>query len=305
MQNDMNAVSLEEIAQFYQAILGREIDAEARRHFEQVGTNALSRAKVLHLLVSSAEFKARSESDQRAARTHFPELSNLDQSSIIEWFHSFEFPDGTRVTGTKSLQTLQAEADAIFRHGVKDRRVLDIGAWDGFFSFEAERRGARSVLSTDWFCWGGPGWGTKAGYDYAHRKFSSRCEQLEIDLFDLDPVKHGTFDVVLFLGVLYHLPDPLGGLRKAAAMASGQLIVESATSHNRETAPLLRYLPNRSLGGDPTNFFAPNVACIKAMLEDLGFTRVEVLQTPSRIPGWNFLSRRSNGHMRHVVYAWR
>ena len=42
--------------------------------------------------------------------------------------------------------------------------MLDIGAWDGFFSFEAERRGASRVLATDHFCWSGEGWGTKAGF---------------------------------------------------------------------------------------------------------------------------------------------
>ena len=63
------------------------------------------------------------------------------------WFHSFEFPDGEQVEGIKPLASLREEADQIFSQPLAGRRVLDIGAWDGFFSFEAERRGAADTAS--------------------------------------------------------------------------------------------------------------------------------------------------------------
>ena len=75
------------------------------------------------------------------------------------WFHSHVFPDGEAVRGEKPIEVLRKEADVVFRHGVAGKSVLDIGAWDGWFSFEAERRGASRVLATDHYCWGGPGWG--------------------------------------------------------------------------------------------------------------------------------------------------
>src|SRR4249920_1793425 len=86
----------------------------------------------------------------------------------INWFHSLTLPGGENTAGVKSAEVLGVEADVVFRHGVTGKSVLDIGAWDGFFSFEAERRGAARVLATDHFCWSGEGWGTKAGFDYAH-----------------------------------------------------------------------------------------------------------------------------------------
>ena len=47
------------------------------------------------------------------------------------------------------------------------RTVLDVGAWDGFYSFEMERRGAAKVLATDHFCWGGNGWASQDGFNLA------------------------------------------------------------------------------------------------------------------------------------------
>jgi len=65
----------------------------------------------------------------------------------IRFFHSFALSGGKNIVGTgKPLAVQQAEADYAFRHGVEGRSVLDIGAWDGYFSFEAEKRGAARVL---------------------------------------------------------------------------------------------------------------------------------------------------------------
>lgn len=98
------------------------------------------------------------------------------------WFHSFEFPDGEQVEGIKPLASLREEADQIFSQPLAGRRVLDIGAWDGFFSFEAERRGAAEVLATDHFCWSGQGWGDKSGFDHAHARFGSQVRSLDLDV---------------------------------------------------------------------------------------------------------------------------
>ena len=65
--------------------------------------------------------------------------------------------------------------------------VLDVGAWDGFFSFEAERRGAARVLAIDSFSWEGDGWGSKAGFELAHEALGSRVESRTIDVLDLSP----------------------------------------------------------------------------------------------------------------------
>jgi hypothetical protein len=71
------------------------------------------------------------------------------------WFHSIELANGVVTPGIKSLDALRAEADAIFGPlDLRGKSVLDIGAWNGYFSFEAKRRQAARVLATDHYCWG-------------------------------------------------------------------------------------------------------------------------------------------------------
>lgn len=232
--------------------------------------------------------------EEAVRRLGAPALPPVDgRAPPLQWFHSIDL-GGVVTPGVKHHFLLRGMADIAFRGGVAGKSVLDIGAWDGFYSFEAEKRGAARVLATDHFCWSGAGWGSKAGFDYAHTRLASRVESAEIDVPDLDPAKIGRFDVVLFLGVLYHLPDPYSGLKKAAAMTDDLLVVETVTAANYVPAPLARFYPGE-LDGDYTNFWAPNVRCLKEMLRDLGFAHVEIVHNPHRHP------RRA----RHFAFASR
>src|SRR5215210_5843210 len=66
--------------------------------------------------------------------------------AVPYWWHSIELGAGVVTPGTRSLESLREQADALFPE-VKGKTFLDIGAWDGFFCFEAERRGARRVVA--------------------------------------------------------------------------------------------------------------------------------------------------------------
>jgi len=125
----------------------------------------------------------------------------------ISWRHTIDLGHGVVTSAVGGNLVL------IKRLGLPERldglSVLDVGAWDGFFSFEAERRGARRVLATDSFQWDGGGWGTKRGFELARRALGSQIEDKTIDVLDISPEAVGTFDLVLFLGVLYHMRHPL------------------------------------------------------------------------------------------------
>ena len=196
----------------------------------------------------------------------------------ITFFQSFDLRNGSILPGFGSLDNLTDRAEQIFAGQVAGKSVLDVGAWDGFFSFEAERYGASRVLATDHFCWSGPGWGTKAGFDAMHRHYDSNVESLDIDVPDLSPERLGTFDMVLFLGVLYHLKDPYRGLEMAAAMCSEQLIIETVGAMLDEEQPVMRFFLGAELNGDASNFWAPNRSCLRNMLLDIGFKHIDFLK---------------------------
>src|SRR5258708_22850591 len=147
------------------------------------------------------------------------------KAESIRWFHTMGLGQGVITAGIDDsparLRRLRLPDD------LRGRSVLDVGAWDGFFSFEAERRGAARVVATDHYSWHGVGWGTgqgKAGFDFARAALKSRIEDMDLDVMDLSPSVVGRFDVVLFLGVLYHLPNPLSALERVSSVASDLLI---------------------------------------------------------------------------------
>lgn len=231
----------------------------------------------------------------------------------IQWFHSFELADGRILNGIKPYDIQKVEADLIFNQPLDGKSVLDIGAWDGYFSFEAERRGAARVLATDHFCWSGPGWGTRDGFDFMHAHCGSRVESMDIDVPDLSPIRLGTFDVVLFLGVLYHVKDPYQSLESAAEMCSDHLVIETVTSLAHEPLPAMRLYRPSELGDDPTNFWAPNIPALEVMLQSFGFTRIKAIPSPAS-PLHPLVKKRKLylrgasaqiGSYRTIIHAWR
>jgi tRNA (mo5U34)-methyltransferase len=206
------------------------------------------------------------------------------RANAVRWFHSIDLGHGVVTRGIDDQQFgrlagLRMPAD------LSGRSVLDIGAWDGFFSFEAERRGAARVVATDFYSWHGVGWGTgqgKAGFELAREALGSRVEDVDVDVMDLTPARLGTFDVVLFLGVLYHLPHPLLALERVAAMTSGLLILETVVDMVGFARPAVAFYPGRELNADPTNWWGPNAPAVHGLLQASGFARVEtVTPTPS------------------------
>ncbi len=146
-------------------------------------------------------------------------MSNRDlkalQSRIDakEWYHEFDFGDGLRATTKSDVESHRRIWAFIHSNlsGVdfRGKTVLDIGAWDGYWSFHAERNGAKHVLATDDAT---QNWADGTGIHLAKELFRSR---IEIDqgtsVYNLASLKR-KFDIILFLGVYYHLHDPFYAL---------------------------------------------------------------------------------------------
>lgn len=164
------------------------------------------------------------------------------------------------------------------------KTVLDIGCNAGFYSMEMKRRGASRVLGID----------TDERY-LAQARFAASVEQLAIDYQRLsvwDVASLGErFDLVIFMGVLYHLRHPLLALDlihehvakdlllfQSMQRGSERVITPEADYDFKEKAvfdeagfPKMHFVEHRYCG-DPTNWWLPNRACTEAMLRSAGFT---------------------------------
>jgi tRNA (mo5U34)-methyltransferase len=183
--------------------------------------------------------------------------------SVPHWHHRFEIAPGVITPGTYDpaflLGKLALPAD------LSGQRVLDIGCSDGFFSLSLKRRGAE-VVSVDYRPKSLHGFGVMeqiSGLDFDYR---------QVNLYTIDPKTWGTFDIILFFGVLYHLPDMLKALFIVRELCAGQLFLEThcANDFSPEVAAA-RYYRGATLNQDMSNFWSPNAHCVRDMLHDAAF----------------------------------
>jgi tRNA (mo5U34)-methyltransferase len=194
-------------------------------------------------------------------KTSLPPLASID------WRHQIELPDGSVTPGpdcsARKLEWLQLP-------DLKGKTVLDVGAFDGYFSFAAERLGASRVVAVDTYQWRQPG--GKDGFEYARRALDSSVEDLEVEVLDVSPETVGEFDVVLFLGVLYHMRHPFLALEKMAGVTKEVLVVETLIDMTFLRSPAAAFYPWKMLRDD-TNWWGPNRAAVLGMLSSVGFER--------------------------------
>ncbi len=203
----------------------------------------------------------------------------------VDWYHKMDLGEGITTPGL--VDCLSPEQLEIGR--LDGLTVLDIGAWDGAYSFMAERLGAKRVLATDLVVWS-EGWKTRnAGFKLARRVLKSQVEDMTIDVMDLSPSHPGVFDVVLFLGVLYHLRHPLLALERIFSVVGKQLILETHIDLSDLTRPAMVFYPGTELAGDPTNWWGPNPLAVEAMLKSVGFRAVKTVSIfrPESIQWWS------------------
>ena len=191
------------------------------------------------------------------------------------WYHSFEFPDGAVIDG---YMPLAVQKERYARYPIPDdlsgKRVLDIGAWDGWFSFEAERHGAQTMAID---CVEIP------TFLQVHRRLESKVDYRVLDFYELPAAGLGKFDVVFFLGVLYHLRHPLLALEIVCGLTTDVAIVESFVidaetwKEHQDAIPTLEFYETFELGNQYDNWSGLTVACLLAMCRAAGFARVELM----------------------------
>jgi tRNA (mo5U34)-methyltransferase len=207
-----------------------------------------------------------------------PDTANLaERAGRLKWYHRMALPGGVMTDGVSD--TSRGLPRLHLPPSLAGKTVLDVGAWDGFYSFEAARRGAAHVLATDSWAWSGSGWGTKDGFLLARAALGleDRVQDQLVDVMDLSPSRvGGPFDVVLLLGVLYHLTDPVTALARVASVCGDLLVLETETALNWLPFPVARLYPGGDLGEDESNWFAFNVQSLTGLLRRLGFVDIQV-----------------------------
>ncbi len=185
-------------------------------------------------------------------------------------YHSIDLPDGSVLPGLQSVEHLRWRLDFFeLPHDLRGKRVLDVGAWDGWFSFECERRGAEVVavdcVALDTFI-------------EAKELIGSRVEYLTLDVNELSAKRLGRFDIVLFFGVLYHLRHPLLGLEKAVELSTDLALIESfvISSEKRQIPAIMEFYERTELGGQIDNWCGPSPECLASMCRSAGFAQVEL-----------------------------
>ncbi|MES1256952.1 MAG: class I SAM-dependent methyltransferase, partial [Acidobacteriota bacterium] len=192
----------------------------------------------------------------------------IERLSKLGWYHSIELPDGGVIPGHQSLEQQRRRLDQFpLPRDLRGKRVLDIGAWDGWFSFEMERRGAQ-VLAVDS--------AKNTRLLEARKILDSKIDYHIADICRLTWRDVGVFDIVLFLGVLYHVKHPILALENVCGMTRDFACIESFVSDPNPTArPLMEYYETTELRGQLDNWVGPNAACLLAFTRTAGFARVD------------------------------
>lgn len=242
-------------------------------------------------ILPDAGEEARASNDLRAAIDAFP-----------YWYHRIELPGGIVTPGWAPIDVRSYGVPA----DLSGLRVLDVGAWDGFWTFEALKRGAREAVAIDDFSdflgslseRDRQAWATfdfcrdALGFDH------QVCRRSEMSVYEVSEAELGRFDVVFCFGTLYHLRHPLLALDRLSAICDRLILVESAILDDFSPyggglgcgypggEMVMEFYPDDQYGGNSTNWWVPSLHCMGHMVRAAGFDQVQgwkLVPTPNSL----------------------
>jgi tRNA (mo5U34)-methyltransferase len=200
------------------------------------------------------------------------------------WYHTIDLPDGTSTPGW--YDTRDALKHIEWPAALHGGRCLDVGTFDGFWGFQMERRGAREVVALDvddptaldwsydhrlmgpqavleWKSNRGPGFADAAAL------IGSKVKRVNLSVYDLDPEKMGTFDVVLCGALLLHLRNPMEALERMREVCRGELLLVETLDPLMDL--VARRSPAATLAPDWDQWWRVNSAGLRRLVELAGF----------------------------------
>jgi tRNA (mo5U34)-methyltransferase len=216
---------------------------------------------------------------------------NADVARLAPWFHNLHLPDGTQTAPDHPLGDFPSfkwqQLQAVLPEDLSGCRVLDIGCNAGFYSFELAKRGA-DVLAIDH----DQHYLDQAEWARGKLGLQDSVELRLMGVYDLARLED-SFDLVLFLGVLYHLRYPLLALDLVTSRVRGRLVLQTLTLPGDEQVeppadltlderdrllepgwPTMAFVERR-MADDPTNWWLANAAAVEAMVRSTGLKVVE------------------------------
>jgi len=205
----------------------------------------------------------------------------------FNWYHRIELPGGVVTPGTLPACPEKYHLPM----SMAGWRVLDIGAWDGYWTWACLKLGARQVVAIEDFSddlgWELPrkeiAWQT---FDLCRDALGYTAEQADhqtLSLYEVTPARLGEFDLVLFYGTIYHCRYPLLALDILSRVCKCQIRIESAilndwsayrggmgTGYGEQT--VAEFYPGTEYGHNQTNWWNPTLTTLTKMVQAAGWT---------------------------------
>ena len=229
---------------------------------------------------------------ERVSRTPLLELQRVRvhpaSDSLAPWFHNLHFADGSQTVPQHPLGDFPAvkwrQIAPFIPEDLGGWQVLDVGCNAGFYTFELARRGAEvTAIDVD------PHYLRQARWAAQEYGLQRKVEFRQASIYELGGSGE-RYDLVCFLGVLYHLRHPLLALDILRNLTLRQMVLQTLTMPGQSVIrppdsitlsdrlqltrrgwPHLAFIEN-ALESDPTNWWAPNHACVEAMVRAAGFS---------------------------------
>lgn len=222
---------------------------------------------------------------------NIPLNDQMDGPEDSSWYLCMPFGHGRFANSYKAALTYRMLDQIKLPHDLTGKSVLDLAASDGFYSFECEARNAASVTAVE-----GPGWETGPGlkrFLFARSFYNSKVQHAVSRVEDFIDNADRTYDIVLSLGIYYHLRDPLTYFEKLHGLTNEMLIVTGRTIAISAYDPI-NVAYDQIHGANPGVYtgksasimmlsdkkvgkWTANVTCLLDMLRIAGFSDVEVL----------------------------
>lgn len=234
-----------------------------------------------------------------------------ERADALGWFHRIDLGQGVVTKGLSTGPYLGPDK----MPEMTGRSVLDIGAWDGYYSFQAERLGASRVVALDHYVWGVdlaarqaywdecakngtlPDHGRDAtdfwrpelpgrrSFEFAKEVLASKVEPMVADFSSVDLATVGRYDVVLYLGVLYHMKEPLSCLERLRAVTNEVAVIETqaVAVEGLEDQHLAQFFGGEFIG-DYGNWYVPTMDALRQWCLAAGFSTIVPVVGPPPVP---------------------